>query len=361
MGRSLIFAVTNDIRPDRRMIRHCTTLQRSGYDVTLVGRILPTSATLPSFSFRTHRIKCIFQKGPFFYAEFNWRLRKYLKKQRPDIIGAVDYDTLKGAAGAAKALGCKLIFDAHEWYEEVPELEGRKKIKKTWLKIASMNMPYTHLRYTVSKGLAKALTDNFKLDFKVIHNYPEEQVDEPSAVRDDILVYLGVLNRGRGLEEMIMAMNKIEAKLWIIGDGDIKDSLWQLAEKEGLLHKVIFKGFVPPEDLEPLLRQARIGINLLDGKSNSYRHSLANKFFDYLHAGLPQLCMDFPEYKKYNKVHRVAALVGDLKETSIVYAINHLLNDRNYWFTFHTSCLEARQEWNWQNEAPRLLAYVDAV
>ncbi len=361
MGKSITFAVTNDIRPDRRMIRICNTLQAADYDVTLIGRKQTRSLPLPDYAFKTHRISCIFNKGPLFYAEYNWRLRKHLVKTKPDIIGAVDYDTLKGTSEAAKKLGCKMVFDAHELFEEVPELEGRNQVKGQWLRIAKKAMPQTNVRYAVSNRVALALEKTFKQSFKVIHNYPVLTPGEPSALRDDIIVYLGVLNKGRGLEQMIKAMHQIKAKLWIIGEGDLQETLWKLADQEGLMSKVVFKGFVPPEELPPLLQKARIGINLLDKKSKSYQFSLANKFFDYIHAGLPQVCMDFPEYRHYNDQHRVATLINDLNVHAVAYAINHLLEDRNYWFTYHTTCLEARRYWCWQNEEPKLKALIAGI
>ena len=356
MGKSVVFAVTNDILPDRRMHRICDTLQQEGYDVTLVGRELPQSNTLPAYRFSTHRIKCMFKRGPGFYAEYNIRLNKYLRRIKPEIFAAVDYDTLKGVVRAGRKLKGRIVFDAHEWFEEVPELEGRIKVKRYWQKIARQSLPHTDLRFAVSEGIASALHDTYHQPFEVIHNFPLLSDQEPSAIRDDIIVYVGVLNKGRGLEAMIKSMHEINAVLWLIGTGDIEQQLRTLVVQEQLSHKVLFKGFVLPEQLSEYLWQARIGINLLDQSSKSYKYSLANKFFDYVHAGVPQVTMDFPEYHRFNQQHRVAALIGDLKESSIVYAINHLLDDRNYWFTYHTTCLEARQDWNWQKEAPKLLS-----
>ena len=339
------------------MIRICTTLQKNGYEVVLIGRKLARSLPLPNYPFQTQRISCIFNKGPWFYAEYNWRLTRLLQRIQPDLIGAVDYDTLRGASAAAKRIGCKLVFDAHEWFEEVPELEGRERVKAYWLNIAKKAMPKTTLRYTVSQGIADVMQQKFNLPFEVIPNYPDLAGREPStSPRENILVYLGVLNKGRGLEQIIKVMPQIDAKLWLVGEGDIQSELWQLVEKENLLSKVVFKGFVPGEELSELLQKARIGLNLLDSGSLSYKHSLANKFFDYVHAGLPQITMSFPEYTRYNRDHQVAALVDDLKEFTLVYAIKHLLEDRNHWFTLHSNCLRARKEWNWQAAEPKLVS-----
>lgn len=361
MSKTITCCVSNDLTNDRRMIRLCNTLVDSGWTVQLVGRVLPDSKPIPqSWKFKTKRFKLPFKRGYFFYAALNIRLYFYLLKDTASVILSVDYDTLSAAARATAGRKKRLVFDAHEWFEEVPELIGRSKVRNKWIKIAKRYLPTTHTRFTVSKGIAEKLNERYHLPFDVIRNFPKLQDPEPSAVRDqNIIVYAGVLNKGRGLRALVMAMHELKAILWLIGEGDLSEQLRELVNREGLIHKVIFHGKVAPEKLDGYLRQARVGINLLSRESASYEYSLANKFFDYVHAGLPQVCMDFPEYRRMNDQYRVASLVGDLKKYTITYAINHLLDDRNYWFTYHVSCLEARKHWQWENEAPRFLQLIN--
>jgi hypothetical protein len=68
MNRSekLIFAVTNDLNYDQRMIRICSSLSRAGYHVTLVGRRLPGSIPLAVMPYHQFRLKCFSTKGSFF-------------------------------------------------------------------------------------------------------------------------------------------------------------------------------------------------------------------------------------------------------------------------------------------------------
>jgi hypothetical protein len=40
---------------------------------------------------------------------------------------------------------------------------------------------------------------------------------------------------------------------------------------------------------------------------------LANKFFDYIQAGIPQVTMNFPEYAAINREYEVAVLIDDLE------------------------------------------------
>lgn len=55
--------------------------------------------------------------------------------------------------------------------------------------------------------------------------------------------------------------------------------------------------------------------------------ALPNKFFDYIHAGLPQINVNYPEYKKLNDQYNVAVLLDDLSPENIAKKINNLLED----------------------------------
>ncbi|MEI2756589.1 MAG: hypothetical protein V9F46_09025 [Chitinophagaceae bacterium] len=76
--KRIVFTVTNDLTYDQRMKRICTTLAAAGYDVTLVGRRLPSSLTLTKEKYKQKRIRCSFHMGKWFYAEYNIRLFFFL-------------------------------------------------------------------------------------------------------------------------------------------------------------------------------------------------------------------------------------------------------------------------------------------
>ncbi|RMF04386.1 MAG: glycosyltransferase, partial [Bacteroidetes bacterium] len=86
--------VTNDLSHDQRMIRICSSLQAAGHEVCLVGRRLPHSPALVPRSFRQHRLPCWFRRGKLFYLEFQLRLLIYLLRHPPEVINAIDLDTL---------------------------------------------------------------------------------------------------------------------------------------------------------------------------------------------------------------------------------------------------------------------------
>ncbi len=59
---------------------------------------------------------------------------------------------------------------------------------------------------------------------------------------------------------------------------------------------------------------------------NQY-YSLANRFFDYIMAGIPQICVAYPEYKNINHEFEVAMLVENIDVKTLSNAIHQLLND----------------------------------
>src|SRR5215475_5165127 len=94
MKSRLLFTVTNDLVTDQRMIRICTSLATSGYDVTLIGTAHRDSPPLTDRPFRQHRLKTWSRRGKRFYAEYNLRLFFYLLFRKWDGCCAIDLDTI---------------------------------------------------------------------------------------------------------------------------------------------------------------------------------------------------------------------------------------------------------------------------
>ena len=203
--KRIVLTVTNDLTHDRRMYRICSALAKTGAEVILVGRKLKNSKPFSPVGFKGVRLKCIFNKGPLFYMEYNKRLFLYLMTHRFDLACACDLDTALAVQKAAGLKKCKSVYDAHEFFTEVPELTGRPAIKIIWERIGRMTIPRFDLRYTVGEELAKLMGKKYNVEFHVIRNIapaPSVKNDSiPIENRKKILLYQGALNVGRGLED----------------------------------------------------------------------------------------------------------------------------------------------------------------
>ena len=145
-------------------------------------------------------------------------------------------------------------------------------------------------------------------------------------------------------------MKQVDAKLIVCGEGNFYAQAVALAKEHGLEEKVIFKGYIPPAQLGEYTRSATVGITLFEDTSLSNRLSLANRFFDYMHAGVPQLCNKYAEYEVVNSRFEVACLVPDLTPDAIAAALNKLLTDNTYYNRLQQNCLAAREVYCWQEE-----------
>jgi glycosyltransferase involved in cell wall biosynthesis len=336
------------------MQRICSSLVLLGYDVTLIGRRLPHSVNLPHFNFNTLRLQCWFNKGFLFYAEYNVRLLIWLLFNSYSIVCAVDLDTIAPAVLASKIKNKKVVYDAHEWFPECPEIVVRPKVKRFWQWMEGTFVPKVDAMYTVSEFIAEVFRKQYHKETGLICNMPLAKGYSNIDVKEDYILYQGALNVGRGLEALIQAMTQIQRKLLIAGNGDIQFELKELVQKLQLEDKVVFLGNLSPEALRPITQKAWLGINLFENLGYNYYYSLANKFFDYVQAGVPQITMDFPEYKRMNEQFEVAILVPDLDIKGLINAIQFIENDTIKYNTLRENCLKAANEWNWENESQKL-------
>ncbi len=362
--KKIIFTVTNDLSYDQRMARICGTLSTANYEVEIVGRKRKNSSLLKHKNYKQTRLNCIFQKGKLFYVEYSFRLFFYLLFHRVDIISSVDLDSLMACTFVAKIRSKKLVFDAHEYFTEVPEVTNRKFTKKIWQTVGKLCIPQTNIAYTVGESLAEIFTTKYHKVFEVIRNVPlinENYVNPQLSYYDNkTIIYQGDLNEGRGLEQTIEAMQYIDAELWIAGNGLLMDKLKELAQQFNVVNRVKFLGYIYPDELKKITQQATIGINLLENKGLSYYYSLANKFFDYLHAEIPQVCAPFPEYQKINNQYHIA-LLCECDVIQIKNTLNRLLTDEILYKKLQTECNKAKQIFNWQHEEQKLLSIYSNV
>src|ERR1043165_8632147 len=149
----IYFTVTNDLSYDQRMHRICISLANAGYRITLVGRKLKTSISLQQRPFAQKRLRCFFNKGFLFYAEYNLRLFFFLLTQKMDGICAIDLDTILPCLFISKLKAVPRIYDAHEYFTELKEVRTRPAVKKFWTGIERFAVPKFQCGYTVSEGL----------------------------------------------------------------------------------------------------------------------------------------------------------------------------------------------------------------
>lgn len=357
MKQKIIISVTNDIAYDQRMLKTARSLIRCGFEVHIIGRLKKDSHTaqLEGRDFYSHRFQLWFTKGKFFYLEYNLRLLFYLWKQKATIFCTVDLDTILPNVIIGKLRSIPVIYDAHEYFTEVPELTNRRFEKSIWKWVEKKAIPYCQSIYTVSNQLAILFSQEYNRKVEVIYNYPFSLNTRHGVQKDNLIIYQGDLNEGRGLELAIQAMRNLDSyKLVIIGDGYHKVYLEKWVSQWEVTERVIFKGKMTPEELKSYTNKARFGLNLLENKGLNYYYSLANKFFDYIQAGVIPITMNFPEYQRIQEKYNCAILINSLNEEEYLSAIQSVICDENKYLDLLKNGDIAASFLTWENQEEKL-------
>lgn len=356
----ILFTVTTDLNFDQRMQRICTALYDSGFQVKLIGRALKESTPLIKTSFEQKRIHCFFNKGKLFYFEFNLRLFLYLLFQKSDIICSVDLDTILPSFLVSKVKRKKLVFDAHEYFTESANLIHRKFEQQAWKAIESYILPKIKYAYTVNQSIANIFEKEYGVKFEVIRNVPYYKNNEDSVKQKNI-IYQGAVRRDRGLDELVKSMQFIDSKLIIAGGGEFLNDLKNITKKIQIEHKVEFIGQCTPQELTEITKSAYIGISPLEPVGFNHLYSLSNKFLEYIQLEIPQIAMNFEEYKQINKKYNIGLLIDDTKAEIFAENINKLLHDYTLYTSLKLGASEAKKELNWENEKEKLIFFYHKI
>ncbi len=355
----IIFTVTNDLSFDQRMHRIAGCLAHNGYEVTLIGVKRTHSIELENRTFIQKRLSCFVQTGPLFYIEFNIRLLVYLLFVKIDIICAIDLDTILPCLFASKLKNKQRVYDAHEYFTEQKEVRTRPTILRIWKQIETFAVPKFPNGYTVNSKLAQLFHENYGVSYQTIRNipikYPLENIE--NAHVNKFILYQGAVNEGRCFEELIPAMKWVNATLIIAGTGNFYIQVEELIRYFKLEHKIILRGAIPPQELRYLTQEAFIGVTLFEQNGINQYFSLANRFFDYMMAGTPQICVNYPLYQEINHQYGFAYMIENTHPLTIGDALNKLLQDDVLYIQLKKNCIKARDLLNWENESNQLVEF----
>lgn len=359
--KKIICTVTNDLTYDQRMQRICTSLSNAGYEVTLVGRLRKDSKPLAAFPFATKRMKLLFDKGKLFYIEYNIRLFFLLLFIKTDVYCAIDLDSILPNYFASLFRNKKRVYDAHELFCEMEEIIARPMIHKAWKAIERFAVPKFKDGYTIGDQYANEFKRLYQRNYEVVRNATIWEEKNITNNYTSYILYQGAVNEGRCFESLIPAMQYINRNIVICGNGNFFEQTKDLIKKYKLEDKVQLMGYVPPGELKEYTSKACLGLTLFSTTSRSNYLSLANRFFDYMHFGVPQIAPDYPEYKTINEKYSIAKLIQQPTIEAIAAAINGVLENESTYNPMHQNAIACAQVYNWQAEEKKLIQFYQRI
>jgi rhamnosyl/mannosyltransferase len=142
---------------------------------------------------------------------------------------------------------------------------------------------------------------------------------------DPFILFVGRLRHYKGLDVLLEAMPSVGARLVIVGDGPMGDSLRTQAKRLGLNGQVHFAGSVSDEVLHDHLAAAGVGILPSSGPAEAFGLAMV----EYMAAGLPVVSTELGTGTSFVNQDGVTGLVvraGD--PAALAEGLGRILPDR---------------------------------
>jgi glycosyltransferase involved in cell wall biosynthesis len=339
--RSIRFLFLGDLETDRRVknfIRYFAA--RGWYTELLCSTKKPVPADLrEELNARIHILSRT--SGPLMFLEHHRYLMAQLKQlPQLDVTFSCElYSLSAGRSAKSLAPAMHLTYDAREVYTGLPTVTGKPLRKWFWKHMERRGLAKTDSIIVTGPLDAGAIekVHHFLPRSFLVRNMPMH-VSKPERntyLRDHfkippsktLLIYVGGIQRDRGLGQMISAMNSLqnEAALVLIGDGELREGLQSVVKNDGLQQSVFFHEAIASEKVLSVLASADVGVVLIDTDAPSYALALPSKMYEYLFAGLPvlaspmkQAMMEFGHNPavRFVKLHDEAAIIAGVRELS---------------------------------------------
>jgi glycosyltransferase involved in cell wall biosynthesis len=359
------FSVTNCICHDQRVMKMAGVLSNLGCDIIIIGRRSGYCCKNDSVPFRTKRFGMIFRSGFLFYMSFNIRLLIFLFFHKYDFLVSNDLDTLLPNFLVSKLKRIPLVYDSHEYFTGVPEIQNRPFVKWVWKSIEKLVFPRLKYVMTVSDSIAIQYEKDYGLKPLTVRNCSVITELIVPFSRDELkidpyhllLIMQGTgINVDRGGEELIDAIAITDnVSLLVIGSGDKFQSLIDKTIKTGLSDRIRFISKLPWQELMRYTRSSDVGLSLDKNSNVNYNFSLPNKLFDYMSAGIPVISSDLPEISKILAEYKCGIVISEVTKDEISNAIKKLRDNHGLLSELKQNSVIASESINWETESLKVV------
>lgn len=366
----ICMVVANNLDYDTRVLNEAHTLARD-FNLTIITtgcfnqRILKNSAYQVKYpkmlSINFKDLERVINLLPLMFKTFS---------ENPDIYHAHDLPGLAVAWPSAILKRKILVYDSHELWSEVT-LFRRWKIFLTFFRFLEKILLYkVKAIITVNQSLAQILKKRYHKQVLALYNYSVTRHLQPACQRryhlnlakfgrQKIILYLGAFQAGRGLDQIIKAATYLDSTyhILLIGYGPDRKKLSQIIKIKKLQKKISLLPPLPPDQIIAVIRQAQLGLCLIENVSLSYYYSTPNKIFQYMAAKLPILASNFPEQKKIVLQNKIGEVVDPRDPQVIAQKIVQMTQEVN-WRRYRKNLEGLKQKkYTWEKEAKKLLSF----
>ncbi len=350
--------------------KQCMSLHEAGYDVILIAKSASEKKDLNSKKI-THiplkeyqnRIKrMIFGSIDIF---------KKAKKQNAKIYVFHDPELLL-VGWLLKRRHNIVIYDIHEDY--VTSILQKKYLPKMIRKaIAKL---YRMIEILLIKRMELSLAEKYYqeiykngtciLNYPLIAEYKHINSSDNNVIENKLL-YTGNVTKDRGAiiqAEIPKFINYVDVYFIGMCSKELAETMYEVAGNRK--DQIIIEGidrFIEKEQMEKTYAEHRsiAGIALFP-PTDHYKKKELTKFFEYMNAGLPILCSNFPVWKEFIDTYECGIAVDPYDKNAIHSAIERLRNDINLNRKMGNNGRKAVMEkLNWKAEETKLLNWYEQL
>ena len=238
-----------------------------------------------------------------------------------------------------------IIYDSREIFSELGTLHNqslKQKILSLIEKIAVKGISKIVVSGELDAEYLKNYFNDTNKHYFVVKNLPiETRIVKTNYLREKynipedktVLIYQGVVLKGRGILPLIDALKKSDKFAFvIIGEGNFIDEIKKIINHPDLNGKVFLHPQVKYSELLNITASADIGVSLIEPITFSYQLALPNKLFEYIYAGLPVLVSDLPAMRHFVLDSGFGEVVqADFNPNEILEKLNLISNNICYY------------------------------
>lgn len=180
----------------------------------------------------------------------------------------------------------------------------------------------------VSSTLTKFYQPLVKPKCVFIPNIIDKLPDNRTSLKDNILVSIGRMEKEKGFDDLIdiiaLVKNEIpNIKLYLMGDGSLRNKLENKVKELSLTDNIIFTGFIPKNEMDKYLTKAKLYV------MTSHTESFGLVLLEAMSYGIPCIAFDSADGAKELLKDNVGILINNRDKEKMAKEIVNLLNNKD--------------------------------
>ena len=287
------------------------------------------------------------------------------KKIKPQIVQIHDPELLPFLVFIKKRFNVKIIYDMHEDYARKGGLRG-KMIRK----IENWAFKFIDHTFIAESDYVYAVQN---VPHTLIPNYSLPKKGQLRNISSPIhLIFTGVISKTRGLfhlwnvaQTIYKDKQAIQVSIW--GKCNISADLTRLKALQSTAPNVPFEvnieQYTPTSILDKVLEDAHFGFILFDTHptENGLLGTLPTKFYEYLSAGLPIICSNFPRWQHFVESNAIGFAVAPDDAPAILAKLAYYKKHPEAYQKLSANALSLSPQYQWQTVVPYFISVYEEL